>query len=140
MELLERFLQYVQIETTSEDSSPDCPSSPKEWDLARVLVDQLKEMGVADARVDDRCYVYGTIPAKGDHPEKIGLIAHMDTSDGVRGATHPQVIRDYDGGPITLKNGVVIEGFAFQPELKGNTVIVTDGTSVLGADDKAGVA
>ena len=140
MELLERFLNYVQIETTSEESCPDCPSSPKEWNLARLLVQEMKDMGIADARVDEHCYVYGTIPAKGDHPEKIGFIAHMDTSDGVRGATHPQVIRSYDGGAITLKNGVVIDGFAFQPKLKGDDIIVTDGTSVLGADDKAGVS
>ena len=140
MTLTERFLSYVQIETTSDESSPDCPSSPKEWDLANLLVSQLKEMGIADARVDEHCYVYATIPAKGSHPERIGLIAHMDTSDGVKGPTHPQIIRDYDGRAITLKNGVVIDGFPFLAGLKGDDLVVTDGTSVLGGDDKAGVA
>lgn len=95
---------------------------------------------MADARVDEHCYVYGTIPAKGDHPGSIGLIAHMDTVDAVKGPTHPQVIRNYDGGAITLKNGVVIDGFSFLPSLKGDDLVVTDGTSVLGGDDKAGVA
>lgn len=140
MTLTERFLQYVQVETTSDENCADCPSSPKEWDLAHILVQQMKDMGIADARVDEHCYVYGTVPAKGDHPERIGLIAHMDTSDGVLGPTHPQVIRNYDGNPITLKNGVVIDGFDFLKDLKGDDIVVTDGTSVLGADDKAGVA
>lgn len=140
MDLTERFLRYVQIETTSDPNCETCPSSAGQWDLARLLVNEMKAMGIADARVDEHCYVYGTIPAKGDHPEKIGLIAHMDTSDGVKGPTHPQIIRNYDGQPITLKNGVVIDGFSFLPSLKGQDLIVTDGTSVLGADDKAGVA
>ena len=136
----ERFLRYVQIETTSDETSETCPSTPGQWNLARLLVQELQAMGVRDARVDEHCYVYGTIPAKGDHPERIGLIAHMDTSDGVTGPTHPQVIPCYDGGPITLQNGVVIDGFPFLPGLAGQELIVTDGTSVLGADDKAGVA
>ena len=139
-DVLNRFLRYAQVETTSEETNPDCPSSPGQWTLARMLAQELKDLGVADARVDEHCYVYGTIPAKGDHPERIGLIAHMDTSDGVRGPTHPQVIDRYEGGPITLKNGTVIDGFAFLPSLKGHQLVVTDGTSVLGADDKAGVA
>ena len=135
-----RFLRYVQIETTSDEHSETCPSTPGQWTLARMLVDEMKAMGIADARVDENCYVYGTIPAKGDHPAKVGLIAHMDTSDGVPGPTHPQVIIDYDGQPITLKNGVVIDGFDFLPSLKGQDLIVTDGESVLGSDDKAGIA
>ena len=135
-----RFLRYVQVETTSDGESKSCPSTPGQWNLAHMLVDEMRAMGIADARVDEHCYVYGTIPAKGDHPAKVGLIAHMDTSDGVRGPTHPQVIEGYDGGPITLKNGVVIDGFDFLPSLKGQDLIVTDGTSVLGADDKAGIA
>ena len=140
MTVKDRFLRYVQVETTSNESCPDCPSSPGQWTLARMLVDEMKAMGIADARVDEHCYVYGTIPAKGDHPAKIGLIAHMDTSDGVRGATKPICIPDYDGKAITLKNGVVIDGFDFLPSLKGDDLIVTDGTSVLGSVDKAGIA
>ena len=140
MSVKERFLRYVQVETTSCEDSETCPSTPGQWKLARMLVEELKAMGVRDARVDENGYVYGTIPAKGDHPARVGLIAHMDTSDGVKGPTHPQVIPCYDGGPIRLQNGVVIDGFDFLPSLKGRELIVTDGTSVLGADDKAGVA
>ena len=140
MTVKERFLRYVQVETTSDESNPSCPSSEGQWTLARMLVDELQAMGVQDARVDEHCYVYGTIPAKGNHPAKVGLIAHMDTSDGVKGPTHPQVIPNYDGKPITLKNGVVIDGFDFLPTLAGQELIVTSGDSVLGADDKAGVA
>lgn len=136
----ERFLRYAQIETTSDGSNDACPSTPGQRTLANLLVEEMKALGIADARVDANGYVYGTIPAKGDHPAKVGLIAHMDTSDGVVGPTHPQIIEHYNGGVIPLKNGVVIDGFDFLPALKGQTLIVTDGESVLGADDKAGVA
>ena len=140
MTVKEHFLRYVQIETTSDESSEACPSTPGQLTLAKVLVDEMQALGIADARVDENGYVYGTIPAKGDHPARVGLIAHMDTSDGVVGPTHPQVIPNYDGKAITLRNGVVIDGFDFLPSLKGQELIVTDGESVLGADDKAGVA
>lgn len=140
MTLKEKFLRYVQVETTSEAECEACPSSPNQMVLANMLVDELKAMGVANARVDEHGYVYATIPAKGNHPAKVGLIAHMDTSDGVRGATKPVCIPDYDGKAITLKNGVVIDGFDFLPALAGQELIVTSGDSVLGADDKAGVA
>ena len=135
-----RFLRYVQVETTSNERSETCPSTPGQWTLARMLVDEMKAMGITDARVDEHCYVYGTIPAKGNHPAKVGLIAHMDTVDAVPGPTHPQIVENYDGNPITLKNGVVIDGFDFLPSLKGQDLIVTDGESVLGSDDKAGIA
>lgn len=140
MTVTEKFLRYVQVETTSDENSSTCPSTPGQLTLGRMLVEEMKAMGIDDARMDEHGYVYGSIPAKGQFPGTIGLIAHMDTSNGVMGPTHPQVIRQYDGGPITLKNGVVIDGFAFQPKLKGHDLIVTDGTSVLGGDDKAGVA
>ncbi len=140
MTVKEKFLRYIQIESTSEASCESCPSSEGQWTVARLLVDELHAMGIANARVDEHGYVYATIPAKGDHPARIGLIAHMDTSDGVRGATKPVCIPNYDGKPITLKNGVVIDGFDFLPSLKGQELIVTSGDSVLGADDKAGVA
>ena len=136
----ENFLRYVQIETTSSETSGTCPSTPNQWVLAKMLVDELHAMGIENARVDDHCYVYATIPAKGNHPAKVGLISHMDTSDGVKGPTHPVIIEHYDGRAITLKNGVVIDGFDFLESLKGQDLIVTDGESVLGADDKAGVA
>lgn len=140
MSVTERFLRYIQIETTSDEASSTCPSTPGQWNLVNLLVSELQALGAADAHADEHGYVYGTIPAKGSNPRSIGLIAHMDTSDAVKGPTHPQMIHDYDGGPITLKNGTVIDGFDFLPALKGQDLIVTDGTSVLGADDKAGVA
>ena len=136
----ENFLRYVQIETTSSETSGTCPSTPNQWVLAKMLVDELHAMGIDNARVDDHCYVYATIPAKGNHPAKVGLISHMDTSDGVKGPTHPVIIEHYDGRAITLKNGVVIDGFPFLKDLQGQELIVTSGDSVLGADDKAGVA
>lgn len=79
------------------------PVYPRPMDAGRLLVDELTAMGVKDARVDENGYVYGTVPANGDHPARVGLIAHMDTSDGVKGPTHPQVVPCYEGGPITLK-------------------------------------
>jgi len=137
----ERFLRYVQVETTSCETNACCPSTPGQKILAEMLVSEMREMGIADARIDGDGYVYGSIPAKGakDAPG-IGLIAHMDTSDAVPGATVPQVIPSYDGGVIRLKNGLEITGFDFLPGLKGQELIVTSGDSVLGADDKAGVA
>ncbi len=140
MDVKSRFLRYVQVETTSCEANEGCPSTPGQWDLARMLVRELREMGIDDAKVDEHCYVTAHIPAKGRQTTRLGLIAHMDTSDGVTGPTHPQVIDRYAGGPITLKNGTVIDGFGFLPALVGQELIVTDGTSVLGADDKAGVA
>lgn len=136
----ERFLAYVGYETTSCEANECCPSTPNQMALARALVAEMQELGIADARVDEHGYVYGAIPAKGDHPARVGFIAHMDTSDAVKGPTHPRMVKNYDGGTITLENGVVIDGFDFLPGLKGQDLIVTDGTSVLGADDKAGVA
>ncbi len=136
----ERFLAYVGYETTSCEANECCPSTPNQMALARALAVEMQKLGIADARVDEHGYVYGTIPAKGDHSARVGFIAHMDTSDAVKGPTHPRMVKNYDGGAITLENGVVIDGFDFLPGLKGQDLIVTDGTSVLGADDKAGVA
>ena len=137
----ERFLRYVQVETTSCEANECCPSTPGQKVLAEMLARELREMGIADARMDEHGYVYGTIPAKGaEQAPAIGLIAHMDTSDAVPGATKPQVIPCYDGGVIRLANGTEISGFDFLPGLKGQELIVTSGDSVLGADDKAGVA
>ena len=137
----ERFLRYVQVETTSCEANECCPSTPGQKVLGEMLVKEMREMGIADARMDEHGYVYGSIPAKGaEGAPVIGLIAHMDTSDAVPGATVPQVIPAYDGGVIRLKNGTEISGFDFLAGLKGQELIVTSGDSVLGADDKAGVA
>ena len=137
----ERFLRYIQVETTSNEENESCPSTPGQKVLGEMLVREMKEMGISDARMDENGYVYGTIPAKGrSGMPAIGLIAHMDTSDAVKGPTKPCVIPDYDGEPVTLENGVVIDGFDFLASLAGQELIVTSGDSVLGADDKAGVA
>ena len=137
----ERFLRYVQVETTSCEANECCPSTPGQKALGKMLAGELKAMGVQDAFMDEHGYVYGSIPAKGAAgAPAIGLIAHMDTSDAVPGATVPRVIPCYDGGVIRLKSGVEISGFSFLAGLEGQELIVTSGDSVLGADDKAGVA
>ena len=147
MRAYERLLKYVSYETTSDENSQTCPSSAKELVLADELVEQLKAIGVADAHVDKDGYVYGSIPAtKGAENEKtIGLIAHMDTAPAMSGADiKPRIINDYDGADIVLneKLGVVMDTVTF-PQLRnyvGQDLIVTDGTTLLGADDKAGIA
>ena len=137
----ERFLRYIQVETTSCEANECCPSTPGQKVLGEMLVSEMQAMGMKDAFMDEHGYVYGWIPAKGaEDAPAIGMIAHMDTSDAVPGKTVPQVIPAYDGGVIRLKNGVEISGFDFLPGLKGQELIVTSGDSVLGADDKAGVA
>jgi tripeptide aminopeptidase len=141
MTVLERFLKYVQVETTSCEAYDCCPSTPGQKVLGEMLAEELRNMGIADAEMDEHGYVYATIPPKnGAGQPAIGLIAHMDTSDGVKGPTRPRIIRNYDGGAITLENGTVIDGFDFLPSLAGLDLVVTGGDSVLGADDKAGVA
>lgn len=147
MRAYERLLKYVSYETTSDENSQTCPSSAKELVLADELVEELKAIGVADAHVDKDGYVYGSIPAtKGAENEKtIGLIAHMDTASAMSGAgIKPRIINDYDGADIVLneKLGVVMDTVTF-PQLRnyvGQDLIVTDGTTLLGADDKAGIA
>lgn len=147
MRAYERLLKYVSYETTSDENSQTCPSSAKELVLADEFVEELKAIGVADAHVDKDGYVYGSIPAtKGAENEKtIGLIAHMDTAPAMSGADiKPRIINDYDGADIVLneKLGVVMDTVTF-PQLRnyvGQDLIVTDGTTLLGADDKAGIA
>lgn len=147
MRAYEHLLKYVSYETTSDENSQTCPSSAKELVLADELVEDLKAIGVADAHVDKDGYVYGSIPAtKGAENEKtIGLIAHMDTAPAMSGADiKPRIINDYDGADIVLneKLGVVMDTVTF-PQLRnyvGQDLIVTDGTTLLGADDKAGIA
>ena len=136
----ERFLRYVQVETTSCENSESSPSTPGQKALAEILAEEMKAMGMEGVRVDEHTYVYGFIPATGEGLPAIGLISHLDTSEAVHGATVPVVIPDYDGGVITLKNGVEISGFDFLPDLAGQELIVGSGDSVLGADDKAGIA
>lgn len=141
MTVLERFLRYVRVETTSCETNETCPSTPGQKALGVMLAEELRGMGIADVEVDTNGYVYATIPSKGDSGKPaIGFIAHMDTSDAVKGVTDPQIIRNYDGNAIVLRNGTLIDGFDFLPGLKGQDLVVTSGDSVLGADDKAGIA
>ncbi|WP_456620158.1 peptidase T [Bradyrhizobium sp. P5_C12] len=142
----ERFLRYVTIDTQSDPESPASPSTEKQKDLGRVLAAELKAMGVADAHLDDYGYVYGTIPA--NTPKKVPVIcfcSHMDTSPDLTGKNvKPQVVKNYRGGDITLPGDTSqVIRFAEHPALKnqiGNDIITTDGTTLLGADNKAGVA
>lgn len=146
MRAVDRLLNYVKIYTTSDDSSSSVPSAAREFDLARVLVDELQALGVKDAHVDDKCYVYATIPATPGHEDApaIGLIAHMDTAPDFCGENvNPQVIENYDGEDVALGTSgrvLSVRNFPHLTSLKGRTLITTDGTTLLGADDKAGVA
>ncbi|MBR0715726.1 peptidase T [Bradyrhizobium liaoningense] len=142
----ERFLRYVTIDTQSDPESPTSPSTEKQKDLGRVLVTELKAIGVADAHLDDHGYVYATIPANTD--KKVPVIcfcSHMDTSPDCSGKdVKPQVVKNYRGGDIVLTaDPTQVIRFAEHPALKnqiGNDIITTDGTTLLGADNKAGVA
>ena len=143
--LLDRFLRYVAIDTQSNEESESQPSEAKELDLLRLLCEELNAMGVK-ATLDEYGYVMGTIPSNIDAPvPAIGFIAHVDTAPDASGKdVRPQIIKNYDGGDIALKGvpGLYLKPSEF-PELlhfKGQTIITTDGTTLLGADDKAGVA
>lgn len=144
--VVDRFLKYVQVDTESVPEADCFPSSEKQKNLAAILVDELKEMGVEDAHMDRYGYVYATIPATTDKELPVlGLIAHMDTSSAVSGKdVKPRIIENYDGGDVVLneeQNIVLATGD--YPEIlnyKGQDIVVTDGTTLLGADDKAGVA
>ena len=144
--LLDRFKQYVQIDTQSDASSPSVPSTAKQKKLGELLVQQLLEMGVEDAHMDDKGYVYATVPASAGAEDKpaVCFCAHMDTSPEYSGAgVIPTLHEDYDGGEIHLpKGGIVLTPKQFGPlkEMKGHTIITSDGSTLLGADNKAGVA
>lgn len=143
MELLERFIKYVKIDTQSDHASTTAPSTSKQFDLAKVLKAELEELGVSDVTLDEYGIVTGTIPGNVEGVATYGLIAHMDTSPDCSGKdVKPRVIENYDGLDITLNENTVmkVETFPFLKEKVGKTLIVTDGTTLLGADDKAGVA
>ena len=146
MRAYERLLQYVRVHTTSDPNSGTHPSSARQFDLARMLVEELKTLGVEDAFVDEHCYVYGTLPATPGCEGKpaLGLIAHMDTANDASGENvQPVLHENYDGRDVTLPDtGMVMQvsKFPFLAKMKGETLITTDGTTLLGADDKAGVA
>lgn len=142
----DRFLKYVRIKTTSDPDSDTRPSSAVQFDLARVLEAELREMGMEDVELDRNCYLMATLPANTDKPlPTIGFIAHMDTSPDMSGENvNPQIITSYDGGEIVLNPALNVRMSPDEfPELKkyvGQELITTDGTTLLGADDKAGVA
>ena len=145
MSVKERLLRYVKIDTQSD---PDCeeqhPSSRKQFDLAGLLVQELKEIGAADAELDEHCYVYAHLPSNaGGNIPKIGFIAHMDTAPDFSGKdVKPRIIENYDGKDIRLNDERItsVKKFPRMKELAGKTLMVTDGTTLLGADDKAGIA
>ena len=139
----ERFLRYVSFDTQSDEFSETCPSTAKQKLLGAALVEEMKEIGISDAFMDEHGYVYGTVPGASDLPT-IGLIAHMDTSADASGADIKAKIVEYDGGDVLLneEQEIYLKESDF-PSLKhhvGKHLIVTDGTTLLGADDKAGIA
>jgi tripeptide aminopeptidase len=142
---LENFLRYVSINTQSDETSDTSPSTSIQFDLAHILVDELKALGLQDVGVDEHCYVMASLPANCDRDApKIGLLAHMDTSPEVSGEhVTPRIIETYTGGDIVLNeaDNIVINGE--DDTLKacvGDTLVTSDGTTLLGADDKAGIA
>ena len=146
MKAYERMLNYVKVWTTSDSSSQTVPSTSRQFDLANILVEEMKELGIEDAHVDDKCYVYGTLPATKGYEDKtkLGFIAHIDTSEDMSGENvNPQIVKNYDGQDIVLgdsKRVIRVCDFPHLKEFKGRTLITTDGTTLLGADDKAGIA
>lgn len=146
MNLIERFVNYVQIDTESDPRSKDAPSTAKQLNLAKLLVDEMLAMGIEDAHVDRYGIVYGSIPKNTQkNVETIGFISHMDTSPDMVGKdVKPRIIKNYDGGEIVLNKDYDITMSPKQYEhlqsAVGKDIIVTDGTTLLGADDKAGVA
>lgn len=146
MRAYERMLNYVKVWTTSDSSSETVPSTSRQFDLAKLLVEEMKELGIEDAHVDDKCYVYGTLPAtKGyEDKSKLGFIAHLDTSEDISGQNiNPQIVDNYDGEDIVLGDSgrvIKVSDFPHLKNFKGRTLITTDGTTLLGADDKAGIA
>lgn len=146
MRAYERLIEYVKVPTPSAEESTTHPTSQCQFDLANKLVEELKTLGAVDVRVDEHCYVYGKIPASAGYEgkTKLGFISHMDTvSDFADHAVRPLVHPDYDGEDLKLgESGRVLEKSVFPhlSELKGRTLITSDGTTILGADDKAGIA
>ena len=145
-DVLDRFLRYVIIHTTSDRHSDATPSSSGQWNLSRLLADELRALGVADVHLDDQCYLVARLPATpkvAATGPTFGLMAHVDTAPDLTGnEVKPQVIREYDGKPIRLNDSYSLDPAQYPAllEYEGETLITTDGTTLLGADDKAGVA
>lgn len=143
--LIERFLRYVQVDTKSEPNVDKIPSTDKQFVLAKQIVEELERIGLSDVTLDDHCYIMATLPANTDKPlPTIGFVAHIDTSpDFTAENVHPKIWYDYDGGDLTLDEAQHIvlspDDFPELLHLKGQTIITTDGSTLLGADDKSGV-
>lgn len=146
MKVEERFLNYVSYWTTSDENGTQNPTSEREFSLAKVLKNELSELGLKKVCLSEHCYVYGLLPATSgmEHKKAIGLIAHMDTAPDFSGKNvKPQIIEQYDGKDILLKGSnewLKVADFPNLKNLKGERLITTDGTTLLGADDKAGIA
>ena len=140
--VLDRFLEYVSVETTSNEASTNYPSTPGQLELGRRLVKELLEIGLSDAAQDEYGSVTATIPANRKGGPVLGFVAHLDTSNAVSGANiRPRLVK-YQGGDIALNESITmkVEDFPYLENFIGKTLIVTDGTTLLGADDKSGVA
>ena len=142
MKVEERLLKYVSYWTTSDESCSDIPSSEREFTLAKALKQELETLGLTNILLTDHCYVYAKLPATPgmENCKSIGFIAHMDTAPDFSGKdVKPQIIPNYDGGDVLLKgsqNVLKVSDFPSLTSLKGRTLITTDGTTLLGADDK----
>ncbi|CAM1369650.1 peptidase T [Tenacibaculum litopenaei] len=143
--IIDRFIKYVTVDTESDPNNPAFPSTEKQWDLARILEQELKDIGMSEVTLDENCYLMATLPSNLDYEvPTIGFVAHIDTSPDFTGANvKPQIHENYDGQDIVLnaEENIVLSPSYFDDLLqyKGQTIITTDGTTLLGADDKAGV-
>lgn len=143
--IINRFISYITIDTESDANSQTTPSTPKQWNLANKLVEELKSIGLEEVTIDEKAYIMATLPSNVDHEvPTIGFVSHFDTSPDFCGANvKPQIIRNYDGKDIVLnqEKNIILSPSYFKDLLqyKGQTLITTDGTTLLGADDKAGI-
>ena len=143
--IIDRFISYVTIDTESDPNSETTPSTAKQWDLANKLVEELKAMGMQEVTIDENAYIMATLPSNVEHNvPTIGFVAHFDTTPDFTGANvKPQIIENYDGKDIVLnaEQNIILSPSYFEDLLlyKGQTLITTDGTTLLGADDKAGI-
>lgn len=143
--IIDRFISYITIDTQSDSSSDTTPSTEKQWNLANKLVDELKAIGLSDVTIDDNAYIMATLPSNVDHEvPTIGFISHFDTSPDFSSTNvNPKIIRNYDGKDIVLnkEKDIILSSSYFDDLLQyiGQTIITTDGTTLLGADDKAGI-
>src|SRR5690606_7984200 len=144
-DIINRFISYVTVDTESDPNSDTTPSTAKQWDLANKLVEELKSIGLKEVTIDKNAYIMATLPSNVDYEvPTIGFIAHFDTTPDFTGANvKPQIVKNYDGGDIVLnkKQNIVLSPNYCKDLLmyKGQTLITTDGTTLLGADDKAGI-